>query len=145
MTAMEVEPTLSHHHVSDAEHFRLALAYLVRDISGIKRSLEKGQFDIDFYLSDNGTHPTGIIAPQKQIIKPFMIGFILAVWDTTSNAATLQINDRIMKFPPTLGIVSFDCAIQVQKDDVITFTVQQGKSCHIEIMGSSDWRKMDRS
>lgn len=145
MTAMEVEPTLSHHHMTESEHLRLALAYLVRDISGIKRSLEKGQFDIDFYMSDNGTSSSGIITPQKQIIKPFMIGYILATWDTTSNVATLQINDRIMKFPPTLGFVSFDCAIQVQKDDVLTFTVQQGKACHIEIMGASDWRKMDRS
>lgn len=129
----------------DNEHVKLALAYLVRDIGDIKRFFARNQFDVDMYLSDNGSNPTGVITPQKVYNGSWMIQLILATWDPTSAVAKLTIGDRIIPLPVTAGTFSAQVEMQVQRDDVINFTVTAGKACHIELMGSADIKRFDRT
>lgn len=144
---MEVEPKFygPDHKVSDNEEMKLALAVIMRDLNDIQRKIESGGFDIDMYLSDPGSDIDGKIRPPYQFTKPVMITHVLATWDSTSNTASLKLGDRIMPLPATLGFISFDCAIQLMRDDDAFLQLQVGKAGHLELMGTSDYRKIDRS
>jgi hypothetical protein len=147
MTSMEVEPAYygPDQAISSRHELRELFADLFTDINEIKRKIEFGGFDIDMYKSDNGTKPDGKTTLNPTYNKPIMIQHIIAFWDSTSNVASMTIADRIIPLPQTAGFIEFDCAIQMQKDDPCFLQVQIGKACHFEVMGTSDYRKMDRS
>lgn len=148
MGSLEVAPNpLDNVELSDKEHVKLALAYLVRDISDIKRFFQKNQLDIDMYASDfAGTNPGGILKVRKQVNKPIIVQAILATWDPTTIIAFLTIGDRQIPLVPGSGFFNATgVTIQVQRDDEIFLTVTAGKECYLEVMGTADSRKIDRS
>lgn len=138
--------------VRDIEKVFAFLAQILTKLDTIAEAAEESNFVIDMYADDPGG-TTGVLGTQgrglnRQYNGPYIITDILVTWAIGGppTSAILQIGDRTYQFPPLSGIQSLNSLlIEVQRDDVITFTVTPAAACHLEIMGNVKKRSREHT
>jgi hypothetical protein len=128
--------------LSESEYVLAALKILANDLRYIRKQAEKGAINVDEYESHPGT--TSLAMKHKAVRTPFICSQILVAYPVTSTSASLQIGGRTIPLPPAVGLLAFDCNMQIEYEDDIILTLAPSGPCFLELMGVSDKRIVDQ-
>lgn len=130
--------------VTDFEKTVALFAHLAGKIHEIDDKLTNNELDVDEFTTQSQA-PLTIWRPIKNYYLPIVVEFVVAVFPVATTSASITLGPRVIPITNlAAGIFSFDCRMQLEKDDDRFLTIAPAGAAFLEIMGRATKQQVDR-